>query len=140
MIKLFIWRIKEKYVIRGLHPLIFFYLLSLVSIALSLLSLIRLLFLYVYTSTFPEVSFLILLFTLAVSINSALFAMWFDYQENIHLNPRTPYSTLRRYFKNQWNPSLRILYIRVKVSLTPIWSGQVPHLPSLLYLAFFWTF
>ena len=101
LIRLFIWRVKEKYVIRGLHPLIFFYLMSLVSITLSCLFLIRLVFLYAYTSAFPEVSFLIVLFTLAVSINSALFAMWFDYQENIHLNPRTPYSTLRRYFKNQ---------------------------------------
>lgn len=87
LIRLFFWRLKEKYVIRNFHPLIFFYLFGFFGIGLSLLMFIRLILLWIGLGHVPEVTFLSWLFSFSIGFNSLGFAMWFDYEENKHLNP-----------------------------------------------------
>jgi len=87
LLKLFFWRLKEKYVIRNFHPLIFFYTFGLFTLTLSLIMFIRLIWLWIDIGHVPEITFLTWLFSFSLSFNSFGFAMWFDYDENKQLNP-----------------------------------------------------
>jgi hypothetical protein len=87
LVRLFFWRLKEKYIILNFHPLVFFYLFGFFSIGMSLLLTIRLLFLWATVGSIPEITFLAWLFSFSIGFNSLFFAMWFDYDENKHLNP-----------------------------------------------------
>jgi glycosyltransferase involved in cell wall biosynthesis len=87
LVRLFFWRMKEKYLIRSFHPLLFFYLFGFVCAIVSALLLIRIGVLWASTGNVPEISFLTWLFTIGMSFNSIAFGMWFDYEENKHLNP-----------------------------------------------------
>lgn len=97
--RLFFWRLKEKYVMRGLHPLIFFYAFSFISGLLALAFFCRLAFLACSAGIVPEITLLLFLFSSTTSINALFFAMLFDYQDNKELNPRIAYSSLERYFR-----------------------------------------
>ena len=87
LVRLFFWRLKEKYVIRSFHPLVFFYAFGFLGSLLGTALFIRILYLWAASGSVPEISLLTWLFTLAMSFNSFAFAMWFDYEENKHLNP-----------------------------------------------------
>ncbi|WP_284405075.1 glycosyltransferase family 2 protein [Acidovorax sp. SUPP3434] len=87
LVRLFFWRLKEKYIIRNFHPLVFFYAFGFFSIGVSCLMFIRLLSLWIDSGTVPEITFLSWLFSFSLGFNSLFFAMWFDYEENKHLNP-----------------------------------------------------
>ena len=86
LLKLFFWRLKEKYIVRGFHPLVFFYFFGFFSALISLVFLIRVILLWVSYGSIPELSFLSWLFSFSLSFNSLAFAMWFDYFENKHLS------------------------------------------------------
>ena len=85
--RMFFWRLKEKYIIRNFHPLVFFYAFGFVAMAVCLVFFIRLLFLWIGAGVVPEITFLTCLFTFSITFNAFGFAMWFDYEENKHLNP-----------------------------------------------------
>ncbi|MEZ5690637.1 MAG: glycosyltransferase family 2 protein [Rickettsiales bacterium] len=87
LLRLFFWRLKEKYIIRNFHPLVFFYSFGFFALALSVLMFIRLVWLWIGIGHVPEITFLTWLFCFSLSFNSFGFAMWFDYDENKHLNP-----------------------------------------------------
>lgn len=87
LIRLFFWRLKEKYIIRNFHPLVFFYAFGFFSVALSCVMFLRLLTLWVGSGDVPEITFLSWIFSFSIGFNSLFFAMWFDYEENKHLNP-----------------------------------------------------
>lgn len=87
LVRLFFWRLREKYVIRNFHPLVFFYGFGFLMAGLSALFFLRLIFLWIAQGAVPEITFLIWLFTFSISFNALSFAMWFDYVENKHLNP-----------------------------------------------------
>ncbi len=87
LVRLFFWRLKEKYVIRDFHPLVFFYAFGFFALALSVLLFIRLLLLWIGQGQIPEVTLLSWLFCFSLGFNSFGFAMWFDYEANKHLNP-----------------------------------------------------
>ena len=108
LLKLFFWRLKEKYIIRNFHPLIFFYAFGFFSVALSVLVSARLLFLWSDTGQIPEITFLGWLFTVAMGFNSLSFAMWFDYEENKALNPPLKHRELKRSNPDIENNSLDI--------------------------------
>ena len=76
--KLFFWRLKEKYVIRDFHPLVFFYFLSFLTFALSFMFFVRLVCVWVDTGQFPQITGLAFMFCLLMSMQTAFFAMWFD--------------------------------------------------------------
>jgi len=87
LLRLFFWRLKEKYIIRNFHPLVFFYAFGFLTMAMSILMFIRLIWLWIAVGSIPEITFLIWLFCFSLSFNSFSFAMWFDYEENKRLNP-----------------------------------------------------
>ena len=87
LLRLFLWRLKEKYVVRNFHPLVFFYAFGFFSLAISAVMFVRLLVLWIAVGHIPEITFLTWLFSFSISFNSFGFAMWFDYDENKHLNP-----------------------------------------------------
>lgn len=87
LLRLFFWRLKEKYIIRNFHPLVFFYGFGFFNLGLAVLMFLRLLVLWIAQGSVPEITFLTLMFTFALAFNAFSFAMWFDYEENKHLNP-----------------------------------------------------
>jgi glycosyltransferase involved in cell wall biosynthesis len=88
LIKLFFWRMKEKYVIRDFHPLVFFYLLSFFMFFITLLFSIRLLSLWIIRGYIPEITLLIWIFSFSMGFMSCFFAMWFDMESNKLLRGR----------------------------------------------------
>jgi glycosyltransferase involved in cell wall biosynthesis len=88
LIKLFFWRMKEKYVIRDFHPLVFFYLLSFFMFLINLLFSIRLLALWIIQGHIPEITLLIWIFSFSMGFMSCFFAMWFDMETNKDLRGR----------------------------------------------------
>ena len=96
LVRLFFWRLKEKYIIRNFHPLVFFYAFGFVSLLMSALLMVRLILLWIDIGRVPEITFLSWLFSFSVGFNSLFFAMWFDYEENKHLNPPLQSRKIRR--------------------------------------------
>ncbi|MDO9262570.1 MAG: glycosyltransferase family 2 protein [Desulfosalsimonadaceae bacterium] len=82
LVKLFFWRMKEKYIIRDFHPLVFFYALggffSVVTVFLS----IRLLVYWGMTGHIPSINALAAMFSFMSASLFILFAMWFDMEAN----------------------------------------------------------
>lgn len=82
LIKWFLWRMKEKYIIRDFHPLVFFYLfgifLFLLGGALGFIDFIHRLFLGPVAST----SALFDAFLIITGLQMLLFGMWFDMESN----------------------------------------------------------
>jgi len=85
LLKLFLWRLKEKYVIRDFHPLIFFYLLGTFLFGLGGVFFVRLVYLWVRDGHAPELTAMALLFSFAIGLQSLFFAFWFDMESNRHL-------------------------------------------------------
>jgi glycosyltransferase involved in cell wall biosynthesis len=85
IIKLFFWRIKEKYIIRDFHPLVFFYALGAAMGGINVIFLVRLCYLWGKSGIIPEITFLIWMFSFAMGHTSVFFAMWFDMEYNKHL-------------------------------------------------------
>lgn len=85
LLRRFIWRLKEKYVIRNFHPLVFFYAIGLMFwIATAWLS-IRLAGRWFVLGHVPPITTLSLMFSFMSASLFTLFAMWFDMEENKHL-------------------------------------------------------
>lgn len=82
LVKLFFWRLKEKYIIRDFHPLIFFYLLGFLLLGLNALFFIRLVMLWFQFGYAPELTALAWMLTFATGLQSIFFAMWFDMEYN----------------------------------------------------------
>jgi len=82
LMKMFLWRMKEKYVIRDFHPLIFFYTLGgLFSLSTILLS-VRIIYYKFSTGIFPPTASLAAMFSFMSASLFTLFAMWFDMEAN----------------------------------------------------------
>lgn len=96
LLRLFFWRLKEKYIIRNFHPLVFFYAFGFFGLGLSVVMFVRLVFLWAQSGHIPEITFLIWLFSFSGGFNSLFFAMWFDYEENKELNPPMLHRDVRR--------------------------------------------
>ena len=83
LFKRFLWRLKEKYVIRDFHPLVFFYAFSFLFGFLSIPLFFRIFYMWlILGSQIPKVNALAALFSLVSTIQFSLFAMWFDMKEN----------------------------------------------------------
>lgn len=85
LVRMFFWRLKEKYFIRTFHPLLFFYAFG------ALMSLVSLVFggravsLWMLRGAMPEISVLLMVFAASVGFNSLGFAFWFDFEANKEL-------------------------------------------------------
>ncbi|KJR40692.1 glycosyl transferase family protein [Candidatus Magnetoovum chiemensis] len=81
LLNLFFVRLLQKYIIRDFHPLVFFYLLGLVLFPFGVG--LGALFVYKFFNGYISVaSIVISVFLLIVSLQSILFAMWFDMDYN----------------------------------------------------------
>ncbi|MGL6278295.1 MAG: glycosyltransferase family 2 protein [Gaiella sp.] len=86
LFKGFWWRMKEKYVIRDFHPLVFFYVLGalmlLVGLALGLVVAVSRVF---FGNEITTATVVLVALLLISGSQFTLFAMWFDKEENEHL-------------------------------------------------------
>ena len=83
LLKKFVWRLKEKYIIRNFHPLVFFYFLGFIFSILTLVLSFRLFYIWlVVGSSIPKINALAVMFSFMSASQFILFAMWFDRQEN----------------------------------------------------------
>lgn len=87
IVKLFFWRLREKYVIRDFHPLVLFYALGFLLAGIATLLLLRLLTLWAIDGAVPQMTALASFFAYSLAFQSTVFAMWLDYEDNRHLNP-----------------------------------------------------
>lgn len=85
LVKLFFFRLKEKYVIRDFHPLVFFYLLGFGFLGASVPLLFHILDSWYLTGEIPRLAAMGWTFALATGLQSICFAMWFDMETNRHL-------------------------------------------------------
>ena len=85
LFKNFFWRLKEKYIIRDFHPLVFFYFLGFIFGILFLILSIRLSIILFGTGYIPPINALAAMFSFMSSSLFILFAMWFDMETNKEL-------------------------------------------------------
>ena len=85
LVKLFIWRMKEKYVIRDFHPLIFFYFLAFLLLFISIPLTVKLFAFWIQYGHIPRINSLALMFSLIMGFQSLFFAMLFDMENNKEL-------------------------------------------------------
>jgi hypothetical protein len=82
LIRLFLWRLKEKYVIRDFHPLVLFYLMGFILTPIGVVFGGYLFFYRIFIGTVSATSALFAgLFTIS-GLQFLLFAMWFDMEYN----------------------------------------------------------
>lgn len=82
LVKLFFWRMKEKYIIRDFHPLIFFYLIGGFFGLCTLLLAGWVIYHRFILGFFPPTSSLAMFFAFMSASQFSLFAMWFDMEAN----------------------------------------------------------
>tara|TARA_B100000886_G_C20424268_1_gene493115 strand:- start:2945 stop:3892 length:948 start_codon:yes stop_codon:yes gene_type:complete len=82
LLKSFFWRLKEKFIIRDFHPLVFFYLFGIMFLLLSILLSFRLIFVWYDRGSIPSINALAAMFSFVSSSIFILFAMWFDMDYN----------------------------------------------------------
>jgi hypothetical protein len=86
-VKRFFWRLKEKYIIRDFHPLVFFYAFGLSLGGLSFLLFCRVFYIWFADSNIPTINAFAAFSSFIASAQFTLFAMWFDMEANKHLRP-----------------------------------------------------
>ncbi len=82
LVKMFLWRLKEKYIIRDFHPLVFFYFFGFLLGFAAFILLIREAFAWPHIMQF---NFLTMMFCAIASVQFISFAMWFDMEYNKEL-------------------------------------------------------
>lgn len=85
LLRLFFHRMKEKYIIRNFHPLVFFYLLGFFFFIFTIGLSVRMFFVWYDTGLIPKVNALAAMFSFMSSSLFTLFAMWFDMESNKEL-------------------------------------------------------
>jgi glycosyltransferase involved in cell wall biosynthesis len=85
LLKLFLWRLKEKYVIRDFHPLVLFYLMGFVLTPVGVIFGCYLLIYRIFAGSVAATSALFAAFFTISGLQSLLFAMWFDMEYNKEL-------------------------------------------------------
>jgi glycosyltransferase involved in cell wall biosynthesis len=88
LVKGFFWRMREKYVIRDFHPLVFFYLLGIFMGALGLGLGIAEVVLRIMGNPITAATIVLVALLLIFGSQFTLFAMWFDMESNKDLGGR----------------------------------------------------
>ncbi|MGZ4257137.1 MAG: glycosyltransferase family 2 protein [Gaiellaceae bacterium] len=88
LVKGFFWRMREKYVIRDFHPLVFFYLLGIVMTVLGLGLGIAEVVLRILGNSITAATIVLVALLLIFGSQFSLFAMWFDMESNKDLGGR----------------------------------------------------
>jgi len=82
LFKDFLWRIKEKYIVKDFHPLVFFYALGAGFFIFTVILSIRLFYIWWLVGEIPPINALAAMFTFVSMALFTLFAMWFDMDTN----------------------------------------------------------
>jgi glycosyltransferase involved in cell wall biosynthesis len=82
LLKLFLWRLKEKYVIRDFHPLVLFYLMGFILTPIGVIFGSYLLIFRLLVGPVAATSALFSAFFTISGLQSLFFAMWFDMEYN----------------------------------------------------------
>ena len=82
LLKLFLWRLKEKYVIRDFHPLVLFYLMGFILTPIGIVFGSYLLIYRIFIGSVAPTSALFAAFFTISGLQSLFFAMWFDMEYN----------------------------------------------------------
>ena len=82
LFKGFLWRLREKYVIRDFHPLVFFYALGFVMLVAGLALGIAETVLRILGNPIPPATIVLVALLLIAGSQFTLFAMWFDMESN----------------------------------------------------------
>jgi glycosyltransferase involved in cell wall biosynthesis len=85
LLKLFLWRLKEKYIIRDFHPLVLFYLMGFVLTPIGIVFGCYLLIYRLFIGSVAATSALFAAFFAISGLQSLFFAMWFDMEYNKEL-------------------------------------------------------
>ena len=85
LLNLFLWRLKEKYIIRDFHPLVLFYLLGFVLTPIGFIFGCYLLIYRLFIGPVAATSALFAAFFAISGLQSLFFAMWFDMEYNKEL-------------------------------------------------------
>jgi glycosyltransferase involved in cell wall biosynthesis len=85
LIRGFAWRLWKKYMIRDAHPLILFIAMGAGLFAFGFLFFLRLLYLWISNGQMPEITLIIMLFSVTLGFQSFLFGIWMDRDKNRHL-------------------------------------------------------
>ena len=85
LLKLFLWRLKEKYVIRDFHPLVLFYLMGFILTPIGVIFGFYLLIFRLLVGPVAATSALFAAFFTISGLQSLFFAMWFDMEYNKEL-------------------------------------------------------
>lgn len=86
LFKLFLHRLKEKYLIRDFHPLVLFYFFSFINLVIISIPLtVRFFILYFRYHQAPSTTLIILAFSLMMGFFSFSFAIWMDMESNKNL-------------------------------------------------------
>ena len=86
--KLFLWRMKEKYIIRDFHPLIFFYVMgSVLFLSGNVLGLYIIYLRFWLDKGFTSATATFIALLVILGLQSLFFAMWFDMEYNKELKP-----------------------------------------------------
>jgi len=85
LLKLFLWRLKEKYIIRDFHPLVLFYLMGFLLTPIGVIFGCYLLISRILIGSVAATSALFAAFFTISGLQSLFFAMWFDMEYNKEL-------------------------------------------------------
>jgi glycosyltransferase involved in cell wall biosynthesis len=85
LLKLFLWRLKEKYMIRDFHPLVLFYLMGFILTPIGFIFGCYLLIYRLFIGPVAATSALFAAFFTISGLQSLFFAMWFDMEYNKEL-------------------------------------------------------
>lgn len=82
LLKCFLWRLKEKYIIRDFHPLVFFYAMAFGLLGFAVPLFARVLYMWWSMGSIPPINALALMFAVITGLQTLFFAMWFDMEYN----------------------------------------------------------
>jgi glycosyltransferase involved in cell wall biosynthesis len=99
LMKLFLWRMKEKYIVRDFHPLIFFYALGGFFGMFTVLFAIRVFYHKFAVGFFPPTTSLAMFFAFMSASLFTMFAMWFDMEANKDLKGAPDLSLVSHAFR-----------------------------------------
>jgi hypothetical protein len=82
LLRRFLWRLKEKYILRDFHPLVLFYSLAFLFGIMTIGFIVRLVLLWSTSGSAPELSAIATMFCFSTTLQSLFFAMWMDMEVN----------------------------------------------------------
>lgn len=85
LLKLFLYRMTQKYVIRDFHPLVLFYMTGFLLSLVDLGFIIRFIVRWISLNSTPEITLFVIIFLTFSSLQCYLFAMLFDFELNRRL-------------------------------------------------------